>query len=101
MGTAADRIANAAVVAGAALYVSLLAFAFMSTAGDAFLRGFMVDQTPANFVFVALTQVVGCAWLLAGTLRVFELSRGRVMARALLGHASWERPPVTARDTQS
>ena len=98
MGTAADRIANAAVVAGAALYVSLLAFAFMSTAGDAFLRGFMVDQTPANFVFVALTQVVGCAWLLAGTLRVFELSRGRVMARALLGHASWERPPVTARD---
>ena len=61
MGTAADRIANAAVVAGAALYVSLLAFAFMSTAGDAFLRGFMVDQTPANFVFVALTQVVGCA----------------------------------------
>ena len=98
MGTAADRIANAAVVAGAALYVSLLVFAFMSTAGDAFLRGFMVDQTPANFVFVALTQVVGCAWLLAGTLRVFELSRGRVMARALLGHASWERPPVTARD---
>ena len=98
MGTAADRIANAAVVAGAALYVSLLAFAFMSTAGDAFLRGFMVDQTPANFVFVALTQVVGCAWLLAGTLRVFELSRGRVMARALLGHAAWERPPVTARD---
>jgi hypothetical protein len=98
MGTLTDRLANAAVVAGAALYVSLLAFAIMSTAGDAFLQGFMVDQTPANFVFVALTQVVGCAWLLAGTLRVFELSRGRVMARALLGHASRERAPITARD---
>lgn len=98
MGTATDRLANAAVVAGAALYASLLAFAIMSTAGDAFLQGFMVDQTPANFVFVALTQVVGCAWLLAGTLRVFELSRGRVMARALLGHASRERAPITARD---
>ena len=56
---------------GAALFLALVAFAFLCTEGD-FFGGVIRDKTPANHIFVGLTQVLLVAWLAAGLLAIFE-----------------------------
>ena len=60
----------ATVTAGALVFVTIVSLVLVATEGG--LERLLADGTPANYVYVMLTQLTLLTWLLAGVFRSWE-----------------------------